>query len=79
MQDIPHHDCIFITVNILSLTYFQILLSSKYCRVCANSIDFRCEFVLERTWRNGKEPDADAAGGEGWMPLFLGLKEALRR
>lgn len=43
-----------------------------------NSVDFRDEFVPERTQRNGMEPDADAAGGEGWMRLFIGPKEALR-
>lgn len=69
---------VVLTVNILSLTYFEILLSSRHCRVWANTIDFRCEFVPDRTRRNGTEPDADAAGGEGLMSLFLGQKEALR-
>lgn len=43
-----------------------------------NLMDFIDEFVPERTQRNGMEPDADAAGGEGWMRLFTGPKEDLR-
>lgn len=48
----------------MAYIYLTVLLF-KYCRVCENVMDFRCEFVPARTRRSRMEPDADAAGGDG--------------
>lgn len=54
----------------MAYIYLTVLLF-KYCRVCENVMDLRCEFVPERTRRNRMEPDAAAAGGEGGCSSLL--------